>query len=181
MRGFIALLLAAGCLTAADPPRRDVFGFVGYGKTYDDEGSLGAGLNGGGGFGYRLTRRFGVQGDVNLFRTRREFGAGYPDYTAHGALVMGNGLLHFSSSAVQPYLLFGAGLLNYTNDVDFGGAPVNRSGTGFALDVGFGVKAFLRPNLSLRPEVRIYAGGAGSAVERPFSDLLFSIGVGYHW
>ena len=47
----ISGLLRAG---AADGHlRNEVFGAVGVGATWHDEGSLGSGLTGGGGFGYR--------------------------------------------------------------------------------------------------------------------------------
>jgi hypothetical protein len=56
-----ALLIAAAiclCLPAlaTDFPHREVFGVVGIGKTYDDEGSLGSGINGGDDAGHRFSQ-----------------------------------------------------------------------------------------------------------------------------
>lgn len=139
-------------------------------------------MNGGGGFGYRLSRRFGVEAEVNAFRTRREFSPTFPPFQAHGAHVMGNGLLYLNqSAAAQAYVLFGAGLLHAVNEVDFGGARVNRSGNGLALGAGFGVKAFVTRSVSLRPEIRLSAASAGGAVDAHFTALRFSLGLGYHW
>src|SRR5690242_328741 len=84
--------------------KREVFGTIGIGKTADDEGSLGSGVNGGGGFGYRLTRRFGVKAEVNAFRTRRDFSAGFQPFEATGVFAMGNGLLYLNRGRTQVYL-----------------------------------------------------------------------------
>jgi hypothetical protein len=46
---------------------------------------------------------------------------------------------------------------------------------------GAGVKIFVRPHILLRPEFRIYGGDSGQAVETPFTDMRFSMGVGYTW
>ena len=164
----------------ADFKRSEVFGVVGVGKTYDDEGSLGTGINGGGGFGYRLSRRFGVEAEVNVFRTRREFSSQFPPFEADGAHVMGSGLLYLTQGRGQAYLIFGGGLQHVHVASGFGG-PVGRSGTGGAINFGGGVKIFVSPRVSLRPDLRIFSGGSGSAVEPPFSVIRISGGVGYHW
>lgn len=181
MRLVVALLFAAAAASGGELLKKEVFGAVGIGKTYDDEGSLGAGLNGGGGFGYRLSHRFGVEAEVNAFRTRREFSPVFPAYQAHGTHAMGNGLLYFNRGAAQAYLIFGAGVLHFRNQADFAGSSAGRSGNGFAANAGFGVRIFATQRVSLRPEFRVYAGGAGGAVEAPFGDMRLSLGIGYHW
>ena len=158
-----------------------MFGAIGIGKTYDDEGSLGSGLNAGGGFGYRLSRRFAVEAEVNAFRTRRDFSSSFAPFQANGAHVMGSGLLYLNRGRAQTYLLLGAGLLHVHVKNGFGGAPAGRSANGFAVNFGGGLKIFVSPHFSLRPELRIYSGGLGEAVEPPFSDIRISLGVGYHW
>jgi opacity protein-like surface antigen len=179
--------LAVLCLTGVAPAfcedlvRREVFGAIGIGKTYDDEGSLGSGLNAGGGFGYRLSQRFALEAEVNGFRTRRDFSSSFAPFQANGAHVMGSGLLYLSRGRAQAYLLLGAGLLHVHVKNGFGELPAGQSGNGFAVNLGGGLKIFMRPHFSLRPELRIYSGGAGGAVEPPFSDIRISLGVGYHW
>lgn len=158
-----------------------MFGAIGIGKTYDDEGSLGSGLNAGGGFGYRLSRRFGVEADVNGFRTRRDFSPSFSPFQANGVHVMGSGLLYLNRGRAQAYLLLGGGLQHVHVKSGFGGAPTGRSANGFAVNLGGGLKIFVSPHVSLRPELRIYSGGSGKAVEPPFSDIRISLGVGYHW
>jgi len=179
------LVLLAFCAAGVFPAwgadfKRELFGVVGVGKTYDDEGSLGSGINGGAGFGYRLSRRFGVEAEVNLFRTRREFSSQFPAFEANGAQVMGSGLLYLTQGRGQVYLVFGGGLQHVHVASGFGG-PVGRSGSGGAINFGGGVKILVSPRVSLRPEARVFAGGSGSAVEAPFSVIRVSLGVGYHW
>lgn len=180
--GFAGLCLAgAAPIWCQDFLKREVFGSIGIGKTYDDEGSLGQGLNGGGGFGYRLTHRFGVEAEVNAFRTRRDFSSAFAPFQASGALVLGNGLLYLNRGRGQVYLIGGAGLLHVRNRVRFGGVPLNRTDRGLAVGLGIGVKIFATKHFVLRPDARIYGGNSGSAVEAPFTDLRFSMGAGYCW
>jgi hypothetical protein len=176
---WLALLLA-GPVFAQDYPKREVFGTIGIGKTYDDEGSLGSGLNGSGGFGYRLTRRLGVEAEVNAFRTTREFGSQFPPFRASGLHVMGNGVLYLNRGKAQAYLLFGAGLAHARVQSNFAGFHT-PAGNGLAVNLGFGVKAFVTQNISLRPEIRLYGADTGNVIEAPFVDLRISMGVGYHW
>jgi hypothetical protein len=63
----------------------------------------------------------------------------------------------------------------------FGGVPAGKSANGFAVNFGGGLKIYVSPHVSLRPELRIYSGGSREAVEPPFSDIRISLGVGYHW
>ena len=160
--------------------RQEVFGVVGVGKAYDDEGSLGSGINGGGGFGYRFSRRWAVEAEVNAFRTRREFSSQFPAFQANGAHVIGSALLYLTQGRGQAYLIFGGGLQHTSVKSGFGGAGLG-SANGGAVNFGGGVKAFVTPHVSLRPEVRVFAGGSGSVVEAPFSVIRVSIGAGYHW
>lgn len=182
MVAFSGLYLAAPATASGeDFLKKEVFGAIGIGKTYDDEGSLGSGVNVGGGFGYRLWSRIGVEVEVNAFRTRREFSSAYPPFQASGAHVMGSGLLYLSRGRGQAYLLFGGGLLHTRLESGFGSVPVPRSANGFAVNLGGGMKIFVNPHVSLRPELRIYVGDSRGAVEPPFGDIRFSMGVGYHW
>jgi hypothetical protein len=177
---FLALAASAAA-SGADLLKREAFGTIGLGRIYDDEGSLGQGLNGGGGFGYRLSPRFGVEAGINAFRTSREFSSAYPAYRANGVLLSGSGLLYFGHGIAQPYLALGAGLLHYRNVSDFSGMTTGRSSNGLAVNAGFGLRIFATRQISIRPEVRIYGGRAGNAVPAPFADLRLSIGAGYHW
>jgi opacity protein-like surface antigen len=175
------LLAGSAPASGQDFLRKEVFGVIGVGKTYDDEGSLGKGINGGGGFGYRLSRRFGAELEVNAFKTRREFASVVPAYESNGVHIMANGLLYLNQGRTQGYLIFGAGLLHFRNTMGFAGVDFDRSGNGLAVGIGAGLKIFVKERLSLRPEFRIYGGAAGGAVEPPFTDMRASMGLGYHW
>jgi hypothetical protein len=177
---FLALAASAAA-SGADFLKREVFGAVGLGRVYDDEGSLGRGINGGAGLGYRLSPRFGVEAEANFFGTSREFSPAYPPYRANGILLSAGGLLYFARQTAQPYLVFGAGLLHFRNVSDFSGTSTGRSGNGLALNAGFGVRIFASSHFSIRPEVRVYHGRAGNAPEAPFSYLRLAVGAGYHW
>ncbi|MCX6619791.1 MAG: outer membrane beta-barrel protein, partial [Acidobacteria bacterium] len=148
---------------------------------YDDEGSIGHGVTGGGGVGYRLWQRFGVEGEFSAFRTRRELSSFYPPFEASGVRVMGNGLLYLNRGPAQAYLLFGAGMIHVRNEVSFGGIRSDRATNGLNLGAGFGVRIFVNPRFSLRPEVRLDAGATNGSIEAPFTSARFSIGAAYHW
>lgn len=183
----IALVCCAGpCSGEEYRYRGEVFGAVGAGKTYDDEGSLGSGFNGGGGVGYRIRPKFGVEFELSGFRHERETSSGSLLFRGNGVFATGNAVYYFGSGTgrAQPYVIGGAGVLHKRNTSSFEGGPrLDFSGTGFALNGGAGVKIFVRPRFSIRPEFRVFAGGAGSqrVVEAPFVVIRASIGAAYHW
>ena len=93
-----------------------MFGAIGIGKTHDDEGSLGSGLNAGGGFGYRLSRRFAVEAEVNAFRTQRDFSSSFAPLQANGAHVMGSGVLYLNRGTGADVPAAGCGLAACTRE-----------------------------------------------------------------
>src|SRR5215211_3225360 len=104
-RLIICLLAFAPAVFAQDfTPKGEVFGNVGAGKAYDDEGGIGNGLDFGGGIGYRITPKFGVEGYVNSIRHKREFGNGVV-FEGTGTFVSANAIYHFSTAKVQPYVI----------------------------------------------------------------------------
>jgi hypothetical protein len=174
IRVFLLLALCVPLL-AQQPPRADVFGTIGLGKVYDDEGSLGSGPSGGGGIGYRLRKRLGVEGEINAFRSRRDFASSVSPFQHNGVHLMANFLSHFGPPRAQFYLLGGVGLLHVKN--------VRRgvSDTGFNVGFGLGFKFFATEHIYIRPDLRIFGGGTSQAVESPFSMIRIGIGAGYSW
>jgi hypothetical protein len=73
---MVTMLVLAGASTASaqmvDPPRRVVFADVGYARTMDDEGYLGSGAALRVGAGYRLSRRWTIQGIVERIPYHRD-------------------------------------------------------------------------------------------------------------
>ncbi len=188
------ILMFIFCLVACAPaalaqdftPKGEVFGSVGGGKTFDDEGGTGSGLDFGGGIGYRFTSKFGVEGAVNSIRHKRDFGNGVV-FEGTGTFVSANALYYFSTARVQPYVIGGGGFVNHQNRSRFPETPLQPevSSNGKAVNFGAGVRIFLNKYISLRPEVRIFVGYPDSSrlrsIEAPFSVLRGSIGVSYHW
>lgn len=169
------LLLLAAALSACAAQTREVSASIGYAGTGDDEGSLGKGIAGGFAIGYRTSGRWGFEADYGVSRNYRD-NIGGREYRGVAHAVLGNALVHFSKSRAQPYLLVGAGLMNYSS----GG----RSGTGAAGALGFGVKGMLTDRLFIRPEVRLtvgVTGGLKTAIEAPASVARFTMGIGYRW
>jgi len=185
--GAIATLVIFGaglCFAQEFRYSGEIFGAVGFGRTYDDEGSLGSGLNGGGGIGYRIRSKFGLEFELSGFRHERETSFGSLSFAGHGVFATGNALYYFGSGSgrVQPYIIGGAGLLHKRNTSSFEGQPpLDIWGTGLALNIGTGANIFPVPRFSIRPVFRIFSGKAGSAVEAPFSVIRASVGLAYHW
>ena len=175
------LLLIAICLCvsplgaqSSSAHRFETHASLGAGGSYDDEGSIGSGLSASFGAGYRVTPRFGVEGEYTYLRYRRDFGAiGEWKGAAHS--FTGNALLHFRpNSRLQPFLLLGAGGLSHSSG----------DGPGFAWTAGAGLKGYLTEHIFLRPEFRLTSGKYGRLPfqpEPPLSNLRFQFGFGYRW
>lgn len=171
MKLVLVILLLGLPVLGQQVPRTDVFGVIAHGRLYDDEGKLGSGLSGGGGVGYRLRKRLGVEGEVTGFRSERDFGAGREPFRNSGVFVMGNALAHFGPPRAQFYLLGGAGVANVRNR----NSGVSESG--FAINCGAGFKFFASEHIYVRPDFRIY-GKSGGAL---YTLMRIGIGVGYSW
>jgi hypothetical protein len=91
---------------------------------------------------------------------------------------------HFQAPhrAVQPYVLGGMGILrtNYTTSTYVNSGSATESAVvGWGLNVGTGLRVFLTPAVSLRPEVT-YINALWSSREN-LSETRVSIAAGYHW
>ncbi len=172
--------LLANIVSAQPEHKTEVFGAIGPGWITDNSGALGKGLNGGGGIGFRVSPKLGLEAEVNAYRQERQFGAQFSRYSSRGAFMVANALRYWGRGRVQCYLIGGGGMLYYRNAADSGGAP-GRSGISWAIDMGAGAKIFVRKNLSIRPDLRIFGGSGGGAIDGPFSSTRLSMGAGYHW
>jgi opacity protein-like surface antigen len=177
------LLLAPAALAQNQERRGEVFGSLGGAKAYDDEGSIGKGLDIAGGVGFRLTPKVGIEAQVNHFDYERNFASGVR-FAGTAVFTTANLLYHFSTSKAQPYVVGGVGFVHHENRTRFPGIefPGERTTNGFASNFGAGVKIFLNQKISIRPEFRVFIGDtAGSGVEPPFSVGRASVAVAYHW
>ena len=179
------LLFLLALVASAQTPatRGEVFGSLGGGKAFDDEGGLGGGLDVGGGAGFRITPRFAIEGQVNRIHHRRDFSSGVR-FEGIALFTTASLVYHFSESKAQPYVLAGLGVVNFENRSRFpeDGPLPERKSTGFATNFGGGAKLFLNRRVSLRPEFRLFFGDtAGSGVEPRYCVLRGSVAISYHW
>ncbi|MEW6126659.1 MAG: porin family protein [Acidobacteriota bacterium] len=183
---FIFLTFSSTVLAQDYTPKGEVFGSIGGGKAYDDEGGIGSGLDFGGGVGYRITPKLQIEGAINTIRHERNFGSGVV-FKGTGTFVSANLLYHFSTKQVQPYVIGGAGFVNHQNRSRFPEDPFTPevSSSGGAFNFGAGLRVFLNKHISIRPEFRVFVGYPDSSrlrsVEAPFSVLRGSVSVSYHW
>jgi hypothetical protein len=183
---LMTLLLLAPAALAQDMERRaEVFGSLGGGRVYEDEGVRGNGLEIGGGVGYRITPRFSVEGQVSGVSYKRDFRSGVR-FEGTAVFVTGDVLFHFSTSKVQPYALFGMGLSHDKRRSQFPGVEFSPQPTvnGLAMRFGAGVKIFLNKKYSLRPEFG-FAAGSNEGTNQNFEQFIAvgraSLAFTYHW
>ncbi len=180
--------------------KKELFGKFGYGNTAEDEGTLGSGAVFGGGVGFQISQRWQLAAEFHYQENTLFRGAGKFFSEGHSVAIGGSALYHFSDSHVQPYLRFGLSFARFDGAKGF--APQDEGYLDQPADPGWrregkqdflgpefgaGMKIFVTKNISLRPELRLYAGGSGGY--DPYKDpvepgLFFSsamMAVGYHW
>lgn len=151
-----------------------VFGGLGIGKFYDDEGSLGKGLTYRAGVEWRPLGRVGF--DAELLGSQFER-SDYFNVRGNVQFVFANALYYFSRSRVQPYLKGGVGM--YRTQYSYGWpvsspAEYHASRSGAAVGVGAGVRFFPTRRWSINPDFRLL-GGNYSLIN------YFSVSAAYHW
>jgi len=175
----------------------EVFGTVGWGRFWHGDDSLGSGIELGVGAGFRpfQGKLRGLGFEVRVNQLHHDVQTSATHSTDGKALaLLGNALYHFGTSKIQPYVMGGIGILkaDYTrtgySDWYDGGPDgehheeywterVNASK--MAINLGVGLKAAIRPNLSIRPELTLIDTTPGSGYN--WGSLRVSLGVGYHW
>jgi hypothetical protein len=174
-------VLASGRAAGQDAPMRvEAFGGAGVCRMGGDEGSLGRGPCFVGGFGFRFAARVSVEMDVMRARHERTIAGGPLEGTATGAF--GDVVYHFAEGRTQVFVMGGAGLLSsrttHTYSPSGGQTITFRShDSNFAWGGGAGVKMFLTPHLSLRPQFRIVFSEATGVMGLTVT----SVAMGYHW
>ena len=159
-------LVAATIASAETPYRTEVFGTLGAVQRIRFFGPSENGFAYGGGFGIRP---FPVDKPRILRMLGAEFEASAARYSTTNNVTITQGfftgsvLFHGSIGQVEPYLLLGGGFSRQ-------GGRSHSMG-----EMGFGAKLFLNSRFSLRPEIRIRAGGILGDFVRE------TISVGYHW
>ena len=153
-----------------------IFGGVGIGKFFDDEGSLGKGATYRTGVEWRPLSRLGLQGELSgVHHTRGDA------FNVNGNAVSfsGNVVYYFSRSRVQPYILAGIGVLKTSYNYGFPSIEARRfsvSKTEAEVNFGGGLQLFLNRRWSLDPQIRFAASIPNYALAN-----YFSISAAYHW
>jgi len=147
---FIAM---AGAAHAQVPESRGTISAIGgFGKTLDDEGSLGRGW------------LWGVAVDRTIFgTTRAELSFEALSHDRNSGFFQSNGttwigalsLVHrFGTGQAQPYLLGGITVGHHSGTNVFNGSPVPLAGTDAGLRFGGGVAIRVNRRVEISPEVR---------------------------
>ncbi|MCI0489223.1 MAG: outer membrane beta-barrel protein [Blastocatellia bacterium] len=180
----IIFLLPAAVMAQDTDSRGEVFINVGRGVIFDDEGFLGSGTSIGGGIGFRLISKLGIEGEVKRIPHFREFPSGV-QLRGTAVFININAIYHFSDSRIQPYVTGGAGFLHYRNksrspfpDEPFRGEPTSNS---FAFNMGAGLKGFLTDRVSVRPEFKLLNSNDVTVVSDKLNIFHFSVALALHW
>ncbi len=166
--------------------RGEVFGSIGWGGFWHGDDSLGSGIELGGGVGSRpfQGKLRGLGFEVQVKQLHHDIQHSATHSTNGKALTLiGNVLYHFSDSTVQPYVLGGIGVLkaDYVPSWEYheGYWRLRVNASKMAINLGVGLKAAIRNNFSIRPELTLIDTTPGSGYN--WASLRLSIGVGYHW
>jgi opacity protein-like surface antigen len=174
-------VLLAAAHTAAQSPRHrgEVFGGIGAARMGGDEGSLGKGPHALGGVGVRFAPRLSLEVDVTRTQHERDIAGGPLKGTATG--VFGSGVYHFSERRTQVFVMGGVGLLRseIVHTYSLGGTTttVRSDDNDFAWGGGGGVKIFVTPRFSVRPQFRLVFSEATGVMGLAAG----SVAIGYHW
>jgi hypothetical protein len=183
VRSIFSLSLCAGLLTlpvsvSAQPldSRSTVSAIGGFGKTYDDEGSLGGGWLAGGAFDRVVFGR--TRAEVSLEVLTHDRDAGY--FQSRGrTIVTGVSLLRrFGNSRAQPYLFGGLTAGHHSGTNVFDGSPVERSSLDAGMRFGAGVAIRAGRRLELSPEFRLNGFFIDNGAD-PATLLSFGLRVGW--
>ena len=178
---------SASAQTATAGP--EVFGIGALSQLWDDEGSLGRGGVFGGGVGYRLSDRIGVEVQVLRQSHERKFDSAVV-FQATSTLLSGRLLYHFRDGRVRPYLGGSLGAFQYDRNSEFpvfqpgpGGFPIqvgaerfHSSGRELTCGAAFGVTVLSGERLFIRPEVVLHISNPSN-----FSTITYGAAAGVKW
>jgi hypothetical protein len=154
--------------------RGSIFGGSGYGRFYEDEGSLGSGMTYRVGAEWRPLRRAGFEAE--LFGTRFNRGDSF-HVDGDTQFILANATWYLSRSRIQPYIKGGFGAFRTRYNVSWPGvAPNQVSRNGAAVNFGAGIRFFVNRHWSVNPDFRV-TGGAGNYLLFSY----FSMSAAYHW
>jgi hypothetical protein len=177
----LVFVLTSGRSAGQDPSARvEVFAGAGVARMGGDEGSLGHGASLVGGVGFRFAPRVSLEVDLMRAQHERSIAGGPLEGTATG--VFGDVVYYFAEGRAQVFVMGSAGLLSSRTEHTFspsGGPPMTfrSQDDNFAWGGGAGVKIFVNPRLSLRPQFRLVFSEATGVMGLANT----SVAIGYHW
>jgi opacity protein-like surface antigen len=157
----------------------EVFAGAGVSRMGGDEGSLGSGPAVVLGLGYRVTPRLSLEVDLTRAQHERNIAGGSLEGTGTG--VFGDLVYHFGEGRTQVFVVGSLGVLKsditQTYPIAGGVQTFTRDESSFAWGGGAGVKLFLKPQISLRPQFRLVF----SETTGVMGQATGSVAVGFHW
>jgi hypothetical protein len=187
----IAALLLVPTLAAAQGPQSEagaeLFGVLAAGWLTDDEGSLGRGLDIGGGGAYRWRGPMAAEVQLGRLSTERRFESGV-EFDARLLQLSGRLLYHFSAGRTEPYVGGALGLTRFERTSVFpvqvpgpDGRPVRlgseafrRNGNEFTWGGVAGLRVPAGRRVQVRPEIAVL-------ITRPSNFVAVSAGVKIGW
>jgi hypothetical protein len=176
---FVVCFMVAVCPTYAlggqDPTYQGrLFGGIGFGNYYEDEGSIGTGVSYRAGAERRAFPRIGFEAEVIGLAFKR--GDSFAS-EGNSQFALANAALYLTTSRIQPYLKLGLGASRTRYHYSLPGTPVlQRSKNGAAAGLGAGIRFFANRHWSISPEVRVIGAAGGYTL---FGYL--SVSAAYHW
>ncbi len=151
---FLTLAGAASAQTAPAPSRWSFGGTIGFGQTWDDEGSIGKGLLAGGYADFRLLGHTDLEISADFLQHKR----GGEHFRADGYMTLFGASLvqRFGSDRVNGYVLGGAGIAVHDGTIEFpsGNLVTDTSGTHPGFMFGGGMTFRAAPRVEVGPIVR---------------------------
>jgi hypothetical protein len=175
----IALLLAGPAVAQTVDPPLAASATLGWGQTWDDEGSLGSGI----GTGVRLEGRlFGnTRAEVGVDLLLHDRDAGYFQANGRTAFFTAALIQRFGRAAVQPYLLAGGLIAWHRGDVSFSDQVLRpRRSTDTGLVFGGGMAIRFKQRFEAGPELRLITIAPDNDID-PAWAYLASIRIGYRF
>jgi hypothetical protein len=153
---FTVIIVLSGVVAQAQSleSKGSASAIVGFGKTWDDEGSLGRGWLAGAAVDRVL---FGTtRAELSIEILTHDRGSGF--FLSNGQTTIGGvSLVHrFGRRTAQPYVFGGLTAGHHSGTNIFSGSPVNLSNTSVGLRTGFGVAVRAGARLEISPEIRLH-------------------------
>jgi hypothetical protein len=187
----LAPAIAGAQTTTTFDRRHVVFAEIGYARTIHDEGLLGDGGSGSGGYGYRLTPGKTIQGLVSYASYYHE---GVSSTFDGRALFVGAEIAFQSTRPrFRPFVTVGAGVLDFDDtrvnrrEISPGRTmvdpPIARVFTLPGMTGSGGIDFYINEHASIRAGVRIHGvlGGVTAESSSPFMIFRPSVGAAFRW